>query len=63
MMQSAGPVFDVGRQQERYRASERLVCRVVGQHRSTQRHPAKVVEREEAKLRSRLREIAADHIR
>ena len=29
--------------QERYRASERLVCRVVGQHRSTQRHGGKVV--------------------
>jgi DUF2075 family protein len=28
--------------QERYRASEQLVCRVVGQHRSTQRHAAKV---------------------
>ena len=49
--------------QERYRASERLVCRVVGQHRSTQRHPGKVVSIEEAKLRQRLREIAADHIR
>ncbi len=49
--------------QERYRASERKVCRVVGQHRSTQRHPAKVVSIEEGKLRHRLREIAADHIR
>jgi hypothetical protein len=49
--------------QERYRASERLVCRVVGQHRSTQRHNGKVVSIEEAKLRHRLREIAADHIR
>ena len=49
--------------QERYRASERLVCRVVGQHRSTQRHPAKVVSIEEGKLRHRLREIAAEHIR
>ena len=49
--------------QERYRASERLVCRVVGQHRSTQRHPAKVVSIEEVKLRHRLREIAAEHIR
>jgi transposase len=45
------------------RASERLVCRVVGQHRSTQRHPAKVVSIEEGKLRHRLREIAAVHIR
>ena len=49
--------------QERYRASERFICRVVGQHRSTQRQPAKVVSIEEAKLRRRLREIAAEHIR
>ena len=49
--------------QERSRASERLVCRVVGQHRRTQRHPAKVVSTEEVKLRHRLREIAAEHIR
>jgi putative transposase len=46
-----------------YRSSERLVCRLVGQHRSTQRHPAKVVSIEEGKLRRRLREIAAEHIR
>ncbi len=49
--------------QERYRASERKVCRVVGQNRSTQRHPAKVISIEEGKLRHRLREIAAEHIR
>jgi putative transposase len=36
---------------------------VVGQHRSTQRHAGKVVDLEEAKLRHRLREIAAEHIR
>ncbi|QNI69437.1 transposase [Cyanobium sp. NS01] len=36
---------------------------MVGQHRSTQRHGGKVVSIEEAKLRQRLREIAADHIR
>ena len=35
----------------------------MGQHRSTQRHLAKVVGLEEAKLRHRLREIAAEHIR
>jgi len=35
----------------------------VGQHRSTQRHSGKVVDLEEAKLRHRLREIAAEHIR
>ena len=49
--------------QERYRASERFICRVVGQHRSTQRHPVKVVDLEETKLRHRLRDIAAEHIR
>ena len=37
--------------QERFR-SERLACRVVGQHRSTQRHGGKVVSIEEAKLLS-----------
>ena len=46
-----------------FRVSERLACRVVGQHRSTQRHATKVVDIEEAKLRRRLREIAAEHIR
>ena len=35
----------------------------MGQHRSTQRHPVKVVDLEEAKLRHRLRDIAAEHIR
>jgi len=49
--------------QERYRASERLVCRVVGQHRSIQSHSVKVVSVEEGKLRHRLREIAGEHIR
>jgi len=49
--------------EKRYLASERQVCRVVGQHRNTQRHCGKVVSIEEAKLRHRLREIAADHIR
>jgi hypothetical protein len=47
----------------RFRVSERFACRVVGQHRSTQRHGGKVVDIEEAKLRRRLREIAAEHIR
>ena len=36
---------------------------MVGQHRSTQRHPVKIVSIEEGKLRNRLREIAAEHIR
>jgi putative transposase len=35
----------------------------MGQHRSTQRHPTKVVPIEEGRLRHRLREIAAEHIR
>jgi transposase InsO family protein len=39
------------------------VCRVVGQHRSTQRHSAKEVSIEEAKHRYRLNEIATEHIR
>jgi len=47
----------------RFRVSERFACRVVGQHRSTQRHGGRVVAIEEAKLRRRLREIAAEHIR
>ena len=46
-----------------FRVSERFACRVVGQHRSTQRHATKGVDIEEAKLRRRLREIAAEHIR
>ena len=46
-----------------FRVSERFACKVVGQHRSTQRHATNVVDIEEAKLRRRLREIAAEHIR
>ena len=49
--------------QEPYRTSERWVCRVIGQHRSTQRRPAKVAWIEEGKLRYRFREIASEHIR
>ncbi len=47
----------------RFRVSKRFACRVVGQHRSTQRNGGKVVDIEESKLRRRLREIAAEHIR
>jgi putative transposase len=36
---------------------------VVGQHRSSESHVGKVVDPEEAKLRNRLRVIAAEHIR
>ena len=35
----------------------------MGQHRSTQRDTGKVVDIVEGKLRCRLREIAAEHIR
>ncbi|MCP9926742.1 transposase [Cyanobium sp. CH-040] len=49
--------------QERCRASERFTCRVVGQHRSTRRHPGKVVDLEKAELRDRLRQIVVEHIR
>ena len=49
---------------ERYKASERQVCRVVGQNPSTQRRLLiKGVLIEERKLRHRLCEIAAEHIR
>jgi putative transposase len=46
-----------------FRVSDRFACRVVGQHRSTQRYGVKVVDLEEAKLRRRPRKIAAEHIR
>jgi len=49
--------------QECYRACERLVCRMVWQHRSTQRHPIKVVDLEETMLRKRLRDVADENIR
>ena len=46
-----------------FRVSERFACRVMDQHRSTQRYPTKVVDIEEAKLRRRHREITAEQIR
>ena len=46
-----------------FRLSERFACRVVGQHRSMQRHAGMVVDIEEAMLRRRLREIAAEYTR
>jgi hypothetical protein len=49
--------------QERSRASERLVWRLVGQHCRTQRHSGKVVSIEEAMLRKRIRPIAAEQFR
>jgi len=49
--------------QEHDRASERFVGRVVRQHRSTECHDGEVVSILEEKLRHRLRQIAAEHIR
>ena len=46
-----------------FRVSELFACRGMELHRSTQRHATKGVDIEEAKLRRRLREIGADHIR
>jgi transposase InsO family protein len=48
---------------ERFGVSERRACRVVGQHRSTQRRPPRPVPDAEEKLRARLREIARSHPR
>jgi hypothetical protein len=45
---------------KRYRASERFIFRVVGLHRSTQRHHGKVINLEEARLRHPLWEITAE---
>jgi putative transposase len=44
---------------DRLDVSERWACRVVGQHRSTQRYEPKLAEDDQA-LRARLREIAAE---
>ena len=46
-----------------FRVSERFACRVMDQHRSTQRYSTKVVDIEEAKLRRRHREITAEQTR
>ncbi len=48
---------------ERFGVSERRACRLLGQHRSTQRRPARPVPEAEDKLRARLREIARVHPR
>ena len=48
---------------ERFGVSERRACRLVGQHRSTQRRPMRPPTDAEQKLRARLREIARDHPR
>lgn len=48
---------------ERFGVSERRACRVVGQHRSTQRRCPRPPSSGEAKLRRRLRQIAKTHPR
>jgi hypothetical protein len=48
---------------ERFGVSERQACRVVGQHRSTERRPRRPRPEGEEKLRGRLREIARGHPR
>ena len=48
---------------ERFGVSERRACRVIGQHRSTQRRPPRPRPEGEDKLRARLRQIARDHPR
>lgn len=48
---------------ERFGVSERRACRLLGQHRSTQRRPPRSVPEAEGKLRARLREIARSHPR
>ena len=49
--------------QDRFRASQRRACRLVGQNRITQRRPVPVANIEEHKLRQRIRELARRHIR
>lgn len=48
---------------ERFGVSQRRACRVIGQHRSTQRRPPRQRPEGEDKLRARLRQIARDHPR
>ena len=49
--------------QERFRASQRRACRLVGQNRTTQRRPVPVAAIEEQKLRRRIGELARRHVR
>jgi putative transposase len=49
--------------QDRFGVSQRRACRVVGQHRSTQRHPRRPVPPDDMKLRRRLRRFARRHPR
>ena len=49
--------------QGRFGVSQRRACRVVSQHRSTQRHPPRPVPPDDVKLRARLRRFARRHPR
>lgn len=53
----------VERLQERFGVSERRACRVVGQHRSTQRRPKAPPDDAEVRLREHLRDFARRHPR
>ena len=53
----------VERLQERFGVSERRACRVVGQHRSTQRRPKAPPSANEVELREQLRDCARAHRR
>ena len=53
----------VERLQERFGVSERRACRVVGQHRSTQRRPRASPDAAEQRLRAHLRDFARRHPR
>jgi putative transposase len=53
----------VARLQDAFGVSERRACAVVGQHRSTQRLCPRPAPADDAKLRSRLRQIARRHTR
>jgi putative transposase len=48
---------------ERFGVSQRRACRVVGQHRTTQRRPTRPEPPQDAKLRKRLRRFARNHPR
>lgn len=53
----------VSRLQDEFRVSQRRACRVVGQHRSTQRRLKQSPSNDEQALRGRLRQIGRDHPR
>jgi hypothetical protein len=49
--------------QERYRVTQLRIYRLVCQHCNSQRHFGMVVDHDDDKLRHRLREFAAEHVR